>query len=466
MEVLENDHGAHLNKAQSLIDAEQYQEALALLNDTLDDNPDDLTALFQIGEVLLKTDRIGLAANIYRYLTTKTQRSEVWNNLGRCYQRRESSDEARRCFNMALKLDPESPHARINLGVLDVNEGQPESAKRHALEALERMPESRQAVDVLAMAKFHLRDWSGWDDYLYSEGPPFRILRQYCVPQEQEWMGEPDKTVVIYREQGLGDEILYASCLDEVISRSKKVILDVDKRLVGLFKRSFNADVYGTGYSTDLEWVKRYNIDASAPIGRIPTFFRRQDSDFPGDPYLKPCPHRKRAYRAMLDGLGPGLKVGLAWTGGKKTDSVTRSDSQYRSLSLRLLEPLLRPENHYISLEYRDDNKSVHDMNTLGIHHWPWITQSQDYDDTAALVNELDYIIAIPTTVVHLAGALGTPCYCLTPEFPNWRFGLKGDMLWHKSVKLVRDQGNWRKTIKRLRHYLETRYHYPRRTGT
>lgn len=454
-----------MNKAQSLIDAEQYQEALSLLNDTLDDNPDDLTALFQVGEVLLKTDRIGLAANIYRYLTTKTERSEVWNNLGRCYQRRESSDEARRCFNMALKLDPDSPHVRINLGVLDVNEGRPESAKQNALEALELMPESRQAIDVLAMAKFHLRDWSGWDDFLHSEGPPFRILRQYCVPHEQEWMGEPGKTVVIYREQGLGDEILYASCLDEVIERSKKVVLDVDKRLVGLFQRSFpTVDVYGTGYSTDLDWTGRYAIDASAPIGRIPMFSRRKDSDFSGKPYLKPCPHRTKAYRAMLDDLGPGLKVGLAWTGGKKTDSALRSDSQYRSLDLELLKPLLRPENHYISLEYRSSDEVK--RSGLPIHEWPWITQSQDYDDTAALVNELDYIITIPTTVVHLAGALGTSCYCLTPEFPNWRFGLRGDMLWHKSVKLFRDQGNWRKTVKRLRTYLEARHHHTCRTGT
>lgn len=449
-----------MNQAQKLIDAEQYQEALALLNDTLDDNPDDLTALFQIGEVLLKTDRIGLAANIYRYLTLKTQRSEVWNNLGRCYQRRESSEKARECFNMALQFDPDSPYARINMAVMDVNEGQPERAKRYSLEALEKLPNSRQAIDSLAMAKFHLRDWSAWDDYLSSEGPPFRIMRQYCVPSEQEWMGEPDKTVVIYREQGLGDEILYASCVQESIELCKQVILDVDKRLVGLFRRSFPlADVYGTGYQTDIDWPEAYQIDASAPIGRIPGFFRRRDTDFIGAPYLKACPYRKTAYRAMLDSLGPGLKVGLAWTGGKKRDSVTRSDSEYRSLDPELLMPLLRHENHYISLEYRDNQIE-------GVHHWPWITQSQDYDDTAALVDELDYIIAVPTTVVHLAGALGTPCFCLTPEFPNWRFGLKGEMLWHDSVKLFRNQGNWRKTIKRLRQYIETRYHHTRRTGT
>jgi len=449
-----------LNAIQRLIDAGEYQEALKVLNEALDNNPDDLTALFQIGEVLLKTDRLGLATNIYRYLTTKTERSEVWNNLGRCYQKRETSKEARKCFGKALQVAPESPYARINLAVLDVQEGHPETAQKLASEALSVLPDSRQARDVLAMAKLHLRDWSGFDDYLHSEGPPFRLLRQYCMPGEAEWMGEPDKTVVIYREQGLGDEILYASCLDEAIQVSKQVILDVDKRLVGLFQRSFPAKVYGTGHSKEIRWARHYQIDASAPIGRIAGFYRRKNSDFTGKPYLKACPHRKTAYRAMLDALGPGQKIGLAWTGGKRSDSVTRADSDYRSLPPELIKRLMKSENHYISLEYRPGHKIE------GVHDWPWITQSQDYDDTAALVSELDYVIAVPTTVVHLAGALGTPCYCLTPEFPNWRFGLKGDMIWHKSVKLFRNQGNWVKTVKRLRHYLETRYCDTCRTGT
>jgi len=441
-----------VNEAQRLIDEGNLQEATALLSRALDENPDDLTALFQFGEVLLKSDKIGIATNIYRQLSKLApDRSEVWNNLGRCYQKRETSQEARKCFEKALRLDNRSAAALINLAVLDVNEGKPERAKDLALKALRITPESRQAMDVLSMAKFHLRDWSGWDDYIYSEGPPFRVLRQYKVPAEPEWMGEPGKTVVIYREQGLGDEILYASCLKEASEVCKKIILDVDSRLVGLLRRSFpQIDVYGTGHSRDIGWAKDYSIDASAPIGRVPGFYRRKDADFTGEAYLEACTLRRVAFRAMLDSLGSGPKVGLAWTGGKRSDSVTKSDAEYRSLSLNDLKPLMLPGHHYISLEYRPSSE-VKDSG-LQVHEWTWITQSKDYDDMAALVSELDYIIAVPTTAVHLAGALGKTCYCLTPEFPNWRFGLKGEMLWHKSVKLFRGRDN----VSQLRSYLET----------
>lgn len=430
---------SEFSEAQALIDSDKYPEALALINRVLDDNPDNLTAMFQFGEILLKTDQLGLATNVYRYLSAIVpNRSEVWNNLGRCYQKRETANEARKCFKKALELDINSTSALINLAVMDLNEGRPDRAVFLAEKALKSQPGSRQAKDVASMGKLCLRDWSGWDDYMHSEGPPFRVLRQYKVPAENEWMGEPDKTVVIYREQGLGDEILFASCVNEAVSISKKVILDVDRRLVGLFQRSFHAaDVFGTGHSRDLTWANGYDIDASAPIGRIPAFFRRKDEDFTGEPYLKACPLRKAAFRAMLDSLGEGKKVGIAWTGGKRSDSVTKSDSEYRSLSVEDLKALMLPGHHYISLEYRpsDDVKN----SGLPIHEWPWITQSQDYDDTAALVDELDYIIAVPTTVVHLAGALGKTCYCLTPEFANWRFGIEGDdMIWHKSVKQFR----------------------------
>ena len=110
------------------------------------------------------------------------------------------------------------------------------------------------------------------------------------------------------------------------------------------------------------------------------------------------------------------------------------------------------PGHHYISLEYKPHEPIE------GVHSWPWITQSQDYDDTAALVAELDYIIAVPTTVVHLAGALGKDCYCLTPEFSNWRFGGEGnEMIWHKSVRLFRGDDRVKKLSKYLSRGTQTK---------
>jgi len=449
-----------MNEIHRLIEEEKYQDALILANNKLDENYNDITTLFQMGEILLRLDKLGLAFNIYEHLATKApERPEVWNNLGRCLQTRKNSPQARKYFERALSLDPNNASALINIAILDVNEGNPKRAVEYASRALKDLPDSRQARDVLSMAKLAVHDWSGWVDYRYSEGPPFRRLRQYKEPSEDEWNGEPDKTVVIYREQGLGDEILFGSCLTEAIRISKKVIIDCDSRMTGLFKRTWpDADVYGTGYSTDIEWDRNYQIDASCPMGRLPLFFRKRDEDFikTQGKFLNPCPLRKKAYKEMLKDL-PGLKIGLAWNGGKRADSVTTDDSDYRSLRLTDLSPLLVDGNTYISLEYKSATKEIEESG-LPVLDWPWITESKDYDDTAALVSNLDYIISVPTTVVHLAGSLNVPVYCLAPEVTNWRFGKK-DMIWHKSVKIFRNKDNWEQTINKLRDYLEARYY-------
>lgn len=456
-----------MNDIQDLINQEKYQDALILANDRLDENPNDLTTLFQLGEIFLLLDKIGLAYNVYQYLSIRApNRAEVWNNLGRCVQTRKNSPEARKYFQKSLEIDSDNASALINLAILDVNEGNAKRAVEFSTRALKQLPDSRQARDVLSMAKLAVHDWSGWVDYRYSEGPPFRRLRQYKVGGEAEWNGEPGKTVVIYREQGLGDEILFGSCIPEAIAISKKIIIDCEPRMVGLFKRTYpKADVYGTGYSTDITWDQKYQIDASCPMGRLPLFFRKRDEDFikTQGKYLDPCLLRKKAYKEMLKDF-PGLKIGLAWNGGKKSDSTTKDDSDYRSLTLDQLAPLMFDGNTYISLEYKSATEEIERFNKrpgfvqagMKIHDWPWITESQDYDDTAALVSNLDFIISVPTTVVHLAGALNVPVYCLTPEFSNWRFGHK-DMIWHKSVKIFRDKGDWEQTIYQLRGYLEPR---------
>lgn len=458
-----------MNQIQRLIEEENYQEALIQANDLLDQNPNDLTVLFQIGEILLLLGKLGLAFNLYRYMSLKApDRTEIWNNLGRCLQTRSNSPEARQCFEKALTIDPDNASALINLAILDVNEGNAKRAVEMSTKALQSLPSSRQARDVLSMAKLAVHDWSGWVDYRHSEGPPFRRLQQYRIPPEEEWNGEPDKVLVIYREQGLGDEILFGSCIQEAIDISRKVIIDCDPRLVGLFKRTFpKADVYGTGYDKEVLWDKQYYIDASCPMGRLPLFFRKRDESFikTQGKYLNPCPLRKKAYRAILEDL-PGLKIGLAWNGGKRADVLTKDDSEYRSLQLSQLAPLIQEGNTYISLEYQSASEEI-ERSGLSVLDWPWITQSKDYDDTGALVSELDYIIAVPTTVVHLAGALNIPVYCLTPQYSNWRFGHK-QMIWHKSVKLFRNENDWTQTINRLREYLETRYRDARgaRTST
>jgi ADP-heptose:LPS heptosyltransferase len=146
-------------------------------------------------------------------------------------------------------------------------------------------------------------------------------------------------------------------------------------------------------------------------------------------------------WRALLDAIGPKMKVGIAWTGGKKNTGKHR-----RSLDLDDLLPILRQDATFVSLQYMDspDILALQDTHGITIHHWRHAVQTADYDDTAALVAELDLVICVTTAALHLCGAMGQRCWVMMPKHPHWMFGISGDsMPWYESVKLYRQKHNW-----------------------
>jgi ADP-heptose:LPS heptosyltransferase len=110
------------------------------------------------------------------------------------------------------------------------------------------------------------------------------------------------------------------------------------------------------------------------------------------------------------------------------------------------MKPILNQDATFISLQYKDAPEIVEFENETGIkiHHWPHAMQTKDYDDTVAMISQLDLVISVTQAAIHVAGALGVPCWVLTPKAPMWRYGLTGDkMPWYKSVKLYRQKSDW-----------------------
>jgi hypothetical protein len=421
-------------------------EALRLCNDVLNDDFDNDAALFISGYIMMQAERFGLAYNLYkRCAELRPHQSEVWNNLGMCCDD-DRPEEALWCFEKALELSPKNHHAMINKALIHLKQGDPSKCVQWCNQALLLDPESIAAKDNRAQARLMLREWGkGWDDYQWSLGGKHRSKRDYGVP---EWNGEPG-TVVVYREQGLGDEILFMSCLED-LQKTNPVIVDCDKRLQGVFSRSFDCPVYGTGFDRETPLVDEHTIDYQVAMGALPRFYRRKASDFPGKPYLKSDPQRCLQWRALLDTL-PGLKIGIAWSGG-----LRNTGEKGRSISLDDFAPLLSLPHSFISLEYKQPDQS--DLDKYGIHHFARaVNKGVDYDDTIALINECDLIISVTTTVIHGAGALGKECWCLVPMHPSFRFHLSGEMPWHQSVKLIRQSKteSWADVLKRVARQVE-----------
>jgi len=294
----------------------------------------------------------------------------------------------------------------------------------------------------LALGQFD----EGWKNYHHTIGTGWRQLVQY--KGEPEWDGSPDKTVALYGEQGLGDEISFASMVPDVVRTSKKVILDVDKRLKNLFARSFpEAKVYGTrAASSDTKpWADEdRDIDASLALGQCGEFFRTSRESFPAGPYLVPCHTRTAQWRAVFKDKGKPV-IGIAWSGG-----IPKTGSKFRRVELEDWLPVFASiDAHWVCLQYKDASDEIAEFTKQHPHvdlvQYPWATLTKDYDDTAALVAALDCVVSVPTAVVRLAAALGTKTIVMNAKRKNWNFN--AGLPFHPDVIHIPHGRDWRDAL-------------------
>lgn len=280
----------------------------------------------------------------------------------------------------------------------------------------------------------------GWDDYNFRSLTTAKSYRMLPYPV---WRGEPleGKRIVVLAEQGLGDQIMFASCLQNLLDLgAQRVVVEMSHRVAKTIERSFSrCTVVASNQGFDLDWAKDYaDSDYFVPLADLPGHFRRRLEDFPRHMgYLKADPQRVAYWRAKLEAAGPGPYIGVSWKGGTES---TRSP--VRSLTPEALWPMADAiRATWICLQYGDVRAAV-DASRSGpmpLIYWP--ESIADLDEFAALISALDLVITVCNTTVHYTGGLGKPVWVLSPRIPEWRYGLEGESLpWYPSSRMFRQQ--------------------------
>jgi hypothetical protein len=231
--------------------------------------------------------------------------------------------------------------------------------------ALRMDPTCVTALNTRGLSRIALGQWKdGWRDCRAQIGGKFRKRLQFL--DEGMWDGKPGTNLVIYGEQGLGDEIMYASCVPDA-ARENTVVLECDRRLEGLFRRSFpQIAVYGTRLAKEIEWPNSHKIDANIPCGQLPEFYRPTPDSCPGTPYLVADPERRIQWRALFDSWGPKPKIGIAWSGGSK-----HNNPEARSAGIDAFRPLIQAiDADWISLQYKGDTLREIEEAGLPVKHY------------------------------------------------------------------------------------------------
>ena len=352
--------------------------------------------------------------------------------------------EAVAAYDRALTLRPDYRAAQLNRGVAlqALNRHTEAIAGFEAL--LARNPADADAAHNAALSRLTVGDYAqGFRQY------EARFARS-GMPRRRRDLGKPlwggeiltqPHTILLHAEQGLGDTIQFARYAPLVARMGGRVVLEVAPELVSLLRRLEGvAQVAERGAALP-------DFDLHCPMGSLPLALKTEVASIPAAPYLAASAARIAQWQARLPALTP--RVAFAWAGG-----AAHPDDRNRSLPLTQLAPLLELDGiSFISLQ-RDPSAadaaalaSMKRVTALG-------AELRDFDDTAAVLALCDLVIAVDTSLAHLAGALGRPIWILLPFRPDWRWMLvRPDSPWYPSARLYRQGalGDWASVVARVR---------------
>ena len=423
-----------------LIQKEEYDVAMPIINEVLMIYPNDAATLNFLGYIWLMGEKPAFAYQYFRRaLQEQPGNKALWTSLGRACHEMDMFDDAIKYFLKSAELDPNYSLAYSNASATLVQMSKWDDAEKSSKMALECDANDLNAQLNLAHSYLAKGQWvEGWAEWNKSLGGKFR--KELVYGDEVRWDGSPDKTLVIYGEQGIGDEIFYGSCINDAIDISKKVYIDCDERLETLFKRSFpKAEVHGTRKADSVEWLNGIHFDARCAIGGIPQFFRTTSKSFPRNPFLVPDADQVSMWKTMFKTWGKTV-IGITTKGG-----ISYTNAKGRVLTEDDLKPLLRRKDiQLVSLDYSVERKID------GVKYFEFATNAKDYDVTAALIAACDMVLGVNTTALHCAAAMGVKTWCLVPKWHQWRYA-QPSMPWYRSMRLIyQDDKKWHEVIENV----------------
>lgn len=484
----------------------QFVQAELMLEQCLAQQPRDSRALLLKGVVHRKQDPATSIALVEMAAYANPQDAQAWYNLGVFESERQNLPRALDCYEKAVLYDPlhtdslgngcellrrfdrfeealvwadrqialgkENWAAHLNRAICLMHVRDFAGA-RAAFDRAQALEKDRPIVrwEAFSLNLFERRFAEAWEcfEYRFACG---HLNGVFCYPYTQaKWEGQPlkGKHILIHNEQGLGDQIMFACALPDVISQATQTTLVVSPELEPLFKASFpNARVFPAfngrfagdhpvpPWSTELG-----HVDYQLPIGGLMHRLRNKAEDFAWNgAYLRPTDNARAAWRKRVTEVLPekkGKRIGLCWA---SNPALFRMDSSRRavkkSMRLETMAPLAgTPGAQFVSvLNWRIEQMPPEFQGRL----LDLSAELRSLDDTAALIEQLDLVITVDTAVAHLAGALGKPVWLALHDFADCRWELKGsESYWYPSMRMFRQPspGDWDSVIREIRSELE-----------
>lgn len=441
---------AHCNLGGALAGQERHDEAVACFRQAIRLNPTFPEAHNNLGASLSDLQRFDEAhSRLRQALALKPDYVQAWRNLANVLRELSRFDEALEAIDRSLALDPKDAESHSSRGLILSELGRQDEAIACYDRAVALDPSHVQAVRNRSLVRLLQGNFErGCAEFETRWGGKGLPVRPFTQPL---WDGTPlaGRRIFIHAEQGLGDTLQFIRFLPLVKARGGTVILACQKPLLSLLTGAGGVDVL-------IGQVEKTHdlppFDVHAPLLSLPHILGTTLATLPADvPYLHAKPELVARWGASLGALS-GFKIGIAWQGSTKY----RRD-RLRSIPLERFAPLAElPGVQLVNLQKGDGREQLAaftERHAVADFGDAVDRESGPFQDTAAILTQLDLVVASDSAIVHLAGALGVPVLMPTPFVPDWRWLLeREDSPWYPTLRLFRQSrpGDWERVFERI----------------
>jgi Flp pilus assembly protein TadD len=434
----------HLNLGAAYRASGQAVKAAQSFRKARELNPSLSIASFNLGHALRDAGDLSAALSAYKiYLGANPKDAKAHNLVGDVCKELGKHHEAIEAYETALTIDANRPGAMSNIAALFRDLGWPYAARVVMNRALELAPTDPDILRTHGTLSLLIGDietgWRGLENRFQTtaEAVPSRSIPPIV------WGGEDlsGKSIIVWTEQGLGDEVLHASILHEVIARADRCIVECSERMVPVFARSFpSAEVVGCK-APDSPVTPPEGIDYQIPIGSLGLHFRPDFARFPKhEGYLRADPAKVNDLRRRYEDMAGGRRiVGLSWR--SKNERI----GEAKSTGLSGFAPIFQtPGVMFVNLQYGECSEELAEVRErFGVE----VVQDQtvdpikDMDAFFAQVAAMDLVLSTSNTTAHVAGAQNIPVWVLLPHGKGviWYWFLRrSDSPWYPSARLIR----------------------------
>ena len=455
----------------------------------LNQNSKDVFGLNILGLLYVKKNEISNAVKVFKNaILINPEYSDSYNNLGKCYIDLEELGLAYLNFKKSYKINPNSDLPLINIANILSLKDKNKLAIKFYEKAKKINPNNQQINENIIICNIRLKnfDWvekkilnlkkSGHVNSNLMLSYSYMLLNKKNFEegfkhfdsrlQADEFSKknkyhhnilkklnrnvklENNNKILIVKEQGVGDEILFSSMYkDLIINNYSNVKIECDKRLLEIFKRSFDKNIFVPfgHYSSSLKHVQIF--DNILYAGSLTKYFRKTKKDFQQKPYIKSKDQIDKKFSSILTNFDHKKKIGISWK------SVFNIFGSLKSLRLDDFKELYSQERLFINLQYGENKEEINKFRESGknIYNFDNIDLFNDFESLISILKNLDVFVTVSNSTAHFAGALGVPTILICPKksstYYYWDYE-DGTTPWYNSISIIKFKYSLNYTMK------------------